>query len=270
MSGASSLEHVPTAQDAVARLTYSSYLQLPQLLRLQAPLTDNPDEMHFIVAHQAIELWFAVVVADVRRIVALVDEDRWVDAVQVLRRTNACAELVLHQTRSLRLLPAESFNRFRTHLGTASGAQSVQFRDLEILCGLRHPDYLRALVGVRDRALRHRYEELLRERSLAQAHIESAARYGVHDWATLYLRPQTFGPLCLLSEHLLEFDELWLRWRSEHLTLVQRMLGAGIRGTGGTDPAEFLGRTLRHRFFPYLWEGRSELASLAADEESRR
>jgi tryptophan 2,3-dioxygenase len=238
----------------VEPMSYSDYLHLHKLLTLQAPVSDDPDELLFVVCHQSIELWFKVIIADLRRVVKLIDEDRWIEAATVLGRANDCSALVLAQTQSLQRLPVVSFHAFRCQLGTASGAQSLQFRELEILSGLRHPGYLERLRAIGDEKVRGHLDALLTERSLAQAHQDMAVRHGVRDWTLPLRRPHAFGPLFVLNDKLLEFDDAWLRWRDEHVRLVQRMLGGDLRGTGGTDPEPFLGPTRRYRFFPYLWD----------------
>lgn len=250
-------------------LTYRRYLRLAELLDLQHPVTDQPDEMQFVIAHQAIELWLKLIVADLRRTTRLIDHDSWFEVISVLRRINRSSVLVLEQTRSLFDLPVTSFCRFRTSLGTASGVQSVQFRELELLAGLRDEQYLRNLYRFTDPTLHAHFTTLLAERNLAEAHQASAERFGVRNWVGFYLESATSSPLNLLNEQLLDFDETWLRWRVEHRHLVERMVGTGVRGTGGTDPSHFLARTESYRFFPYLWDCRTELAGDAGAETVR-
>ncbi|MFR9674838.1 tryptophan 2,3-dioxygenase family protein [Streptomyces sp. TR06-5] len=241
---------------AARELTYASYLRLPELLDLQQPRSGNPDELHFVVVHQAMELWFRLLVSDQRRLVMLLDADRFVEGCGVLRRGNHVVEALLAQMRTLRALPPESFQDFRESLGTASGFQSAQFRELEVLCGLRDETYLTDLRTVCGGTLPEAVTRTLGERSVARAHQEAALRSGLARWADLRTRRWAASPLYALSELLLDFDDLWLRWRTEHVSLVRRMIGGFTPGTGGTS-IDYLERTLRHRFFPYLWEWQS-------------
>jgi tryptophan 2,3-dioxygenase len=61
-----------------------------------------------------------------------------------------------------------------------------------------------------------------------------------------------------LSEALLEHDEYFALWRSHHIKMVERMVGAK-RGTGGSEGIGYLKTTLDKKFFPELWEARTYL-----------
>ncbi|MEU5366883.1 tryptophan 2,3-dioxygenase family protein [Streptomyces sp. NPDC005925] len=250
------------AGDAHARadhpLTYESYLRVPELLRLQQPLSTAPDELHFIIVHQAMELWFRLLVDDLRGLVPLLDEGRVTECCARLRRVNDTMVVLLAQLRTLRDLPPAGFHSFRALLDGASGLQSVQFRELEVLSGLRDEPYLRAVRAAHGGTLPPSVTDALRRRSVAEAHRDAGRREGLTDWAELYLPPHTGSALYLLSELLLDYDELWLRWRTEHVALVRRMIGGDTPGTGGTS-ISYLEHTLAHRFFPYLWEARDHL-----------
>lgn len=257
------------AEPTVTRkLTYEDYLHLSDLLDLQQPLSTDPDELHFIVVHQAMELWFRLLGHDLRRLVRMVDGDRLVDGSVVMRRVNDVLAALLVQMGSLRTLPATSFHRFRGHLDGASGFQSAQFRELEVVSGLRDDGYLGDLRDVCGGNLPPGVSRTLPERSVAQAHRDAGRRDGLTDWADLYAGAHTSTPLYLLSEQLLDYDELWVRWRTEHVSLVRRMIGGSTRGTGGTSIG-YLERTLRHRFFPHLWEARGAVAVAPAPAADR-
>ncbi|MFH0245759.1 tryptophan 2,3-dioxygenase family protein [Streptomyces sp. HK10] len=250
-------------------LTYDDYLGLTTLLGLQRPLSTHPDELHFIVVHQSTELWFKLLAHDLRRIVGLLDADRLPEACTVMRRVNGAMTALLAQMRSLRDLPPHSFHAFRGLLGGASGFQSGQFRELEVCSGLRDEGYLRDLRAVCGGALPGAVVRSLGQRSVAEAHRDAARRAGLGDWSALYTEERAATTLYVLSEQLMDYDELWLRWRTEHVALVRRVIGGSTRGTGGTA-IDYLERTLRHRFFPYLWESRDTLAAAPAGEEGPR
>ncbi|URN11128.1 tryptophan 2,3-dioxygenase family protein [Streptomyces radiopugnans] len=242
------------------RLTYDDYLRLPELLDLQRPLSLHADELHFIVVHQAMELWFKLLVHDLRRLVRLMDADRLAESCAAMRRVNGVMYALLGQLRTLRDLPPCGFHSFRGRLDGASGLQSAQFRELEVGSGLRDDGYLDDLRAVCGGTLPEAVTRGLRHRSVAQAHQDAARRDGLTDWAELYTGPRSASVLYVLSELLMDYDELWLRWRTEHVALIRRMIGGAARGTGGASIG-YLERTLRHRFFPYLWELRNTLAA---------
>ena len=244
-------------------LTYASYLRVDELLALQHPRSDppHPEELHFIVVHQALELWLKLLLADVERVVAQVDADAWAEAVALQRRVNRTLAHGLEQMRSLHTMPPWALHQFRSYLGSASGSQSRQFRELELLSGLREPGYLKALEVEHHGRLPEPLARRLAGRSLAQALADAAARLAIAtiaDWADLYADPGGRVGFYQLCEALVDYDEHWTRWRQEHIALVERTLGAHARGTGGMVLA-YLQRTLRYRYFPVLWAVRDEL-----------
>ena len=244
-------------------LTYGSYLRVPELLSLQRPRSrpPHPEELHFIVVHQALELWMKLLLHDLGRIVAFLDADDHPRGQALLGRVNHTLGHALEQMRSLHTLAPWDLHQFRSYLGTASGSQSVQFRELELRSGLRDPAYLKALEIEYGGALPEPLATRLGERSLAEAHADAAARLGVHDpasWADFYIDPGPRADFYLVCEALVDYDERFTRWRQEHVALVQRTLGDHARGTGGMAIA-YLQRTTRYRFFPALWALRDEL-----------
>jgi tryptophan 2,3-dioxygenase len=255
-------------------LTYGSYLRVPELLALQQPRSrpPHPEELHFIVVHQALELWMKLLLHDLGRIVELLDGDAFARALALLGRVNHTLEHALDQMRSLHTLPPWDLHQFRSYLGTASGSQSVQFRELELRSGLRDPAYLKALEIEYGGELPEPLATRLSERSLAEAHADAAARLGVHDlatWADFYTDPGPRADFYLVCEALVDYDERFTRWRQEHVALVQRTLGDHARGTGGMAIA-YLQRTTRYRFFPVLWALRDELVVRGGGQLVRR
>jgi tryptophan 2,3-dioxygenase len=244
-------------------LTYGSYLRVPELLALQQPRSQppHPEELHFIVVHQALELWMKLLLHDLDRIVGSLDGDAFAPAHALLGRVNHTLEHALDQMRSLHTMAPWDLHQFRSYLGTASGSQSVQFRELELRSGLREPAYLKALEIEYGGDLPEPLATRLAERSLADALADAAARLGITElggWADLYVRPGERTGFYLVCEALVDYDERFTRWRQEHVALVQRTLGDHARGTGGMAIA-YLQRTTRYRFFPVLWALRDEL-----------
>jgi tryptophan 2,3-dioxygenase len=126
--------------------TYWDYLRLDKLLSLQGGLEDSaaqlmPDELHFIIVHQAFELWFKLVLRELRLArdhlaAPRVPEDAVPHVVHHLRRTNEILRLCRDQFRIMETLTPQDFLAFRDKLIPASGFQSFQMRELEILLGL--------------------------------------------------------------------------------------------------------------------------------------
>lgn len=250
---------VDAPQGRTGTLTYASYLRLDELLALQAPQCDppHPDELHFIITHQAIELWLKLLIAQVRDARSALAAGGWNRASLVVRRMISVSEAVLGQMRTLQRMAPTAFYEFRAALGPATGAQSRQFRHLEVLCGIRSEQHI-AMMRAFDRGqLGVDIVAALGEASLRETFLRATQDAGYRCVADVYLDTAEDNGAYLVAELLVDFDELWIRWRSEHQTLVERMIGRS-RGTGGTA-REFLERNRQYRFFPELWDCRHQL-----------
>jgi tryptophan 2,3-dioxygenase len=273
-----------TAAPTPVPVTYGSYLRLDELLALQQPLSgaggapEHPDELLFIVVHQASELWFKVVRAELD---ALHDAlaaaaggaaaDEW--ALWRVQRLNTLTRIVSEQLTALDALPPQRFLQFRTFLGSSSGSQSAQFRAIEAASGLRDPAFLAAAGGraggdggapalpdvvareVARPTLERRFLDLLEARGVAPE--------------ALYTGPAP-STLFFVAEGLLEYEQLFARWRFAHVQLVERIIGPMTQGTGGSLGAGHLARTVAHRFFPVLWDVRARLYGAARAGGSAR
>lgn len=248
--------HPPTrpADDA---LTYGSYLALDELLALQRPRSEpeHPDELLFIVVHQASELWFKVILRELEHLVAALEAADVVGATFVVKRLNALVRIVTDQLSALDTLPPQRFAQFRGYLGTSSGSQSAQFRAIEAASGLRDPHFLQAI------SEHGEPPALVRawlERPTLQALLERLVAAHGETLEGIYSAPEP-SPLLLLAEQLLEYEQGFARWRFLHVQLVERIIGPATTGTGGTLGARYLARTVSQRFFPALWEARSKV-----------
>jgi tryptophan 2,3-dioxygenase len=235
-------------------VTYGSYLQLDQLLSLQKPVSSppHPDELLFIVVHQASELWFKTILHEMH---GLVDAFEAHDVGQVLwrlQRVNALMRIVSAQLSSLDTLPPQHFAQFRTYLGSSSGSQSMQFRAIEVAAGLRDEEFIRM---IREQGMPEVVERALARPPLQDLFMQLLARGGT-TLEALYLGP---GPTLLffVAEALLEFEQQFGEWRFKHVQLVERVIGPSTSGTGGTLGSRFLMSTIEQKFFPRLWEGRA-------------
>jgi tryptophan 2,3-dioxygenase len=241
-------------------ITYGSYLHLDELLELQQPRSEpeHPDELLFIIVHQASELWFKAIRHDIDGLIAALGSSEAGQALWRLQRINALMRIVSAQLSSLETLPPQHFAQFRTFLGTSSGSQSVQFRAIEAASGLRDEHFMHALEehGEIPEIIRHALARpTLQDLFL---HLLDAAGVKLED---LYLGP---GPTVLffLAEALLEYEQQFGQWRFKHVQLVERIIGPSTGGTGGTLGSRYLMRTVDQRFFPVLWEVRGRLFGL--------
>jgi len=241
----------------MADVDYPSYLALDELLTLQRPRSqpEHPDELLFIVVHQSSELWFKVII---QQIEAVLDELAAGDADRALwhvQRINSLMRIITEQLSSLDTLPPQRFMQFRGYLGASSGQQSLQFRVVGVLSGFHDETFVNALkvdgevpTAVRDALARPRPEDLF---------LQLVAARG-RKLEELYLGRGP-DPLYFLAEALLEYDQAFQRWRFQHVQLVERIIGPLTSGTGGSSGAAFLAQSVRHRFFPTLWEVRAQL-----------
>jgi tryptophan 2,3-dioxygenase len=237
-------------------LSYGSYLKIAELLDLQHGLSEEHDELLFIVAHQVYELWFKVVLDELEATRARIDSDDIFFARHHLRRVHVIERLLIEQIEVLETMSPQDFLAFRSQLAPASGFQSIQFREIEFLSGLKEPKYLGRLEGTPDEMSRLRRR--LDERSLADAFHALVERQGGPSLLDIFRDRERFGDLFDLCEALLDHDEAFAHWRARHVLMVERQIGSKP-GTGGSSGAQYLRSTLGKRFYPDLWEVRSEL-----------
>lgn len=238
-------------------LTYASYLALDELLALQRPRSSpvHADELLFIVVHQASELWFKVMLHELDTLVRAMQKYDTGGALAAVTRVNSLMRIVTAQLSALETLPPQRFAEFRGYLGHSSGSQSAQFRAIEAISGLRDEHFLSVLAErgpipdiITSALARPTLQQLLDE--LVAAHgVTLNAVYVEHAQTTLFL----------LAEALLEYEQEFARWRFLHVQLVERIIGPGTGGTGGTLGASYLQRSVGQRFFPKLWAVRAHI-----------
>jgi tryptophan 2,3-dioxygenase len=255
-----------------AQLTYGSYLRLPQLLDSQHLESDPPahDELLFITIHQVYELWFKQLLHEVAAARdamsgAIAGRTLWW-AQHLLARVHVIERVLVQQIDVLETMTPQDFLEFRQRLAPASGFQSVQFRELEFLSGAGDPAYLERFRGITDDE-RKRLEARLAEPTLwdaflhvlrseglpadSDADVSASLRIVAHDRSA-------HAVVWALAEALLQHDELAASWRARHVVMVERMIG-GKSGTGGSSGAPYLRSRLGLKYYPLLWDLRSEL-----------
>jgi aminocarboxymuconate-semialdehyde decarboxylase len=265
------------------QLTYSSYLKVPELLKLQHPqsVPEHHDELLFIIVHQTYELWFKELLHDLDAVVANLQgaaanptsRDEVYEAARLLRRCTEITRVLVEQFTILETMLPTHFMAFRAKLEPASGFQSEQFRELEFLCGLKDEKMLRYHRPTPE--AHAQLERRLREPSLHDALFDALRAMGkllIADTATererfdararailsLYRDERSNRDWIDVCERLTEFDALVVSWRLRHIQLVERVIGVRM-GTGGTPGASYLKHTLDKKFFPELWEARTLL-----------
>jgi aminocarboxymuconate-semialdehyde decarboxylase len=277
----SKVEAEPASQSE--QLTYSSYLQIPELLKLQHPQSAPPhhDELLFIVVHQTYELWFKELLHDLDGVVANLrkagihpdSRDEIYEAARLLRRCTEITRVLVEQVTILETMLPTHFLAFRGKLEPASGFQSEQFRELEFLCGLKDEKmlkYHRPTPEAHALLERRLHEPSLHDvffgalRAMGKLKIESGAterqQFDARARAilVLYRDERSNRDWIDLCERLTEFDELVVSWRLRHIQMVERTIGVRI-GTGGSAGSSYLKLTLDKKFFPELWEARTLL-----------
>jgi len=258
-------------------LTYESYLSLNTLLDLQRPRSSPPehDEMIFIITHQTYELWFKLLLHELEKVNGDFSGGDLYGAIHTLKRCRTIMKTLVGQLDILETMTPMSFTSFRDRLDTASGFQSVQFRELEFLLGYKRKEMLKFHPeGSPARAV---LERRLAERSVVDHFHDFLAGRGVVIPPALATRDVTEanGPdevvqegildlyfrepsVALLLELMTDFDEGLQEWRYRHVMLVARTIGEK-KGTGGSLGVEFLKRSLFKPVFADLWAIRHRL-----------
>lgn len=260
------------------RMSYSDYLKLEKVLTAQAPLSEAHDEMLFIIQHQTSELWMKLALHEISSAIRSLREDRLEPAFKMLSRVARIFEQLNSAWDVLRTMTPSEYTEFRDSLGQSSGFQSWQYRAIEFLAGNRNLAMLRPHAHRPD--IMEKLEAILAAPSLYDEAIRLLGRNGfdIGDeaerddwremraendkvfaaWQTVYRNPQRYWMLYELAEKLVDFEDYFRRWRFNHVTTVERIIGFK-RGTGGTSGASYLKKMLEVELFPELWHVRTDL-----------
>jgi tryptophan 2,3-dioxygenase len=256
-------------------LTYASYLQLNELLALQAPRSEpaEHDETLFIVVHQVYELWFKQVLHELEHLIRALERDDSPVVLSTFKRILTIFKTLVAQVDVIETMTPVQFSSFRTRLETASGFQSQQFRVLELRLGKRDERMLVHLMG--DPVTAQQVNEQIARPTLYDAFLGHLARSGIalpqetRDprapiVESAELRTALVGiyrtrnDLAVLCERMIDIDEALQEWRYRHVKMVERTIGFKA-GTGGSAGADYLRQTLFRPLFADLWAIRSEL-----------
>ena len=264
--------------DFQSKMSYSDYLALDTILAAQHTRTGQHDEMLFIIQHQTSELWMRLALHELNAAREHIRQDRFQPAFKMLSRIARISDQLNSAWDVLRPMTPSEYSAFRNDLARSSGFQSVQYRLIEYVVGnrnraMRKPhehrmDYLAQLDA--ELARRSLYDEViaalaregyevdkdLLERDLSTQHQFSEGLQSV--WKIIYQAPQDHWTFYELAEKLVDFEDYFRRWRFNHVTTVERIIGLK-RGTGGTQGVNYLRKMLEVELFPELWAVRTVL-----------
>jgi len=235
------------------RMSYGDYLRLDQILGAQKPLTTAHDEMLFVIQHQTSELWMRLAIHELSAARRAIAGDNLAPAMKMLARVSRIFEQLNNAWDVLRTMTPSDYTHFRAQLGQSSGFQSWQYRLIEYLLGNRNHAMLRP--HAHDAKVTALLEAELNTPSFYDEVLRHAARRGMampaavlnrdvrqthafNDdvmaaWRSVYEEPETHWQLYELAEKLVDFEDYFRRWRFNHVTTVERVIGFK-RGTGGT------------------------------------
>ena len=264
--------------DFARRMSYGDYLALDRILGAQHPLSEAHDEMLFIIQHQTTELWMRLAIHELSAARRAIARDEVAPAMKMLARMSRIFEQLNNAWDVLRTMTPSEYTRFRSQLGQSSGFQSRQYRLIEFLLGNRNHAMLKphahdaetTRLLEAELATPSLYDEVLRlanrnglkmpatvlARDVRETH--SFSEGVLQAWRIVYEAPETHWMLYELAEKLVDFEDYFRRWRFNHVTTVERVIGFE-RGTGGTGGVSYLKRMLEVELFPELWRVRTIL-----------
>lgn len=259
-------------------LSYGDYLGLEQLLSAQRPLTPAHDEVLFIVIHQVQELWMKLIIHELQSAMQLLEQGIIDPAMKMLARVSRTQEQITNSWEVLKTMTPSDYLKFRSSFGKASGFQSYQYRLIEFLFGNKQPFMMRphqhhlqnhallehalnspsiydlAIQLLAKRGLEVSKEVLERDYAAAYQPSESVKAA----WLEVYRNTEKYWDLYALAEKLVDVEDNFRRWRFNHLTTVERVIGYKT-GSGGTAGIPYLRRALDIVLFPEIWQVRTEL-----------
>ncbi|MGJ4953338.1 tryptophan 2,3-dioxygenase [Bradyrhizobium sp. HKCCYLS20291] len=260
------------------RMSYGDYLMLERLLDAQSPLSSAHDELLFIIQHQTSELWMKLAIHEIKAAMAAIARDDVQPAFKMLTRVARIFEQLNGAWDVLRTMTPSEYTLFRDKLGESSGFQSFQYRSIEFLLGNRNLAMLRP--HAHHPELTAELEAILAQPSLYDEALRLLARRGFFigadgqrtdwrgtraesaevatAWTQVYRDPQRHWELYELAEKLVDFEDYFRRWRFNHVTTVERIIGFKT-GTGGTSGVNYLRKMLEIVLFPELWKLRTGL-----------
>jgi tryptophan 2,3-dioxygenase len=264
--------------DLKDRMTYGAYLQLPQLLSAQRPLSAEHDEPLFIIVHHVQELWLKLTAHELEAAITAIQRDDLSFAFKAMARVTRIQEQLIQAWDVLSTMTPADYLKFRGVLGQASGFQSYQYRLVEFRLGAKDAKML--LPHRHDAAIHDMLGRALKERSIYDEALALLHRRGlplppeaidrdfsvnrpfdarIRDiWADIYRDSERYFDLYQLAEELVDIEDWFQQWRFRHAKTVERIIGFKP-GTGGSSGVKYLRTALERSFFPELWDVRTVL-----------
>lgn len=259
-------------------MSYGDYLKLNQVLSAQQPLSDQHDEMLFIVIHQASELWLKLAGHELSSAVNNIQEGDFGHAFKVISRVKQILNQLTQSWNILSTLTPVDYLKFRDTLGHSSGFQSYGYRKVEFLLGNKNASLLK--VHESDPVVHQELKQILDAPSLYDVTLkvlddnglgidadvltrDYSQPYQSNDsvlqaWLSVYRNADEHFQLYELAEKLIDIEDSFQQWRFKHMYTVQRIIGNKM-GTGGSSGVGFLKKALDISFFPELFELRTHL-----------
>ena len=266
--------------DFKERMSYGGYLCLDQLLAAQNPLSSPVvhDEVLFIIQHQTSELWMKLVIHELTAAMEFLRQDELGPSQKMFARIKHIQKQLTEQWSVLETLTPSDYMKFRDVLGSSSGFQSQQYREIEFLLGNKNAHYVKMFDY--DENLQRHLETVLNTPSLYDEFMRYLARQGHaipgeclnRDWSQPYQRneqivlvlekiyenTEAHWDAYHFCEQLVDIEVNFQLWRFRHLKTVERIIGYKP-GTGGSSGVAFLKKALDLSFFPELFEVRTRI-----------
>lgn len=259
-------------------MSYSDYLNLENLLDCQRPLTSTHDEVLFITIHQASELWIKLCLHEIGAAIRHIRADDLGPASKMMARVARVQVNLIQSWEILSTMTPFDYSSFRAALGKSSGFQSFQYRMLEFRLGNKNRETARVFESKPE--IFARVKKALDEPSIYDEALALLARRGIpipidklsrdfsepyvsdprvtEAWRQVYRDVTTHWDLYELAEKLVDLEYRFHLWRFSHMKTVERIIG-GKAGTGGTSGVGYLQKALSLRFYPELWDVRTEI-----------
>jgi tryptophan 2,3-dioxygenase len=258
-------------------MNYGNYLRLDKILTAQHRMSDAHDEMLFIIQHQTTELWMRLVLHEIEAARSLLIDGHYRQSFKMLARVSRIFEQLNSAWDVLRTMTPSDYTTFRDSLDSSSGFQSHQYRLIEFALGNRNtammkvhennPEWYQALEDeLKKPSIYHLAIQALSKETgiefpestyrLDQSHQATDAV--TEAWSMVYKNTDEYWDLYELAEKLVDIEDYFRRWRFNHVTTVERVIGFK-RGTGGTSGVKYLRKMLDVVLFPELWDLRGNL-----------
>jgi tryptophan 2,3-dioxygenase len=259
-------------------MTYGEYLKLENILSNQIRLSDHHDEMLFIIIHQTSELWMKLILHEMNSAIESIQNDDLSSSFKRLARVSRIQAQIIQSWDVLSTLTPSEYIEFRESLGQASGFQSYQYRMIEFALGYKTNHILR--IYEKDQELHSKLKKAFEAPSIYDVSIKALAKAGFEinpevlnrdyttpykedesvrtAWIEVYSNVEKYWDLYELAEKLVDIEDSLSTWRFRHMKTVERIIGNKV-GTGGSSGVNYLKKVIDQRFFPELWDIRTEL-----------